>query len=349
VFHWLLAAAALTQIPAIDAPVVVQYSARYADLKVGSGPPAGPGKVLVVHYTLWLPDGKKIDSSVDRGTPFSFEQGKRRVIAGWEAGFEGMRVGGKRRLFVPYQLGYGIKGRGEIPPKSELIFDIELLDVREPEPLRTAIAPPGGHFEGISESMPTGSASISKEALAAAYRMNSLTPAGLLRDFSGNGNHGVVQADRVALLSSKAFDLDGPLTLAVRARLNSAKRPQELLVCAEKFGLGVTPEAKPRFADAAGGFQAFDDIKTGEWHSIVAIFRGVKGDPLSRKNLSVFVDGREVDGRLDSVWQPGKLKDRDACVIGPVDGEIEDLLLFGRAISEAEVGAHAVRRPSAAP
>ena len=94
---------------------------------------AEAGKVFSVHYTGWLLDGTKFDSSREK-KPLSFEQGKRKVIPGWDAGFEGMRVGGKRRLFIPYQLAYGEKGRGKIPPKAELIFDVELMDVQDPPP-----------------------------------------------------------------------------------------------------------------------------------------------------------------------------------------------------------------------
>ena len=107
---------------------------RYIEVSAGTGKLAEPGKVYVVHYTGWLKDGTKFDSSRDRTEPLSFEQGKRKVIPGWDAGFEGMRVGGKRRFIIPYQLAYGEKGRGKIPPKAELIFDVELMDVKDPPP-----------------------------------------------------------------------------------------------------------------------------------------------------------------------------------------------------------------------
>jgi len=119
------------QIPPVKGKIVVQYSMRYIDIAVGTGKPAEPGKFYVVNYTGWLKDGTKFDSSVDRGKPFSFQQGKRQVIAGWDSGFEGMRVGGKRRLLIPYQLAYGEAGRSNIPPKSDLTFDVELIDVRD--------------------------------------------------------------------------------------------------------------------------------------------------------------------------------------------------------------------------
>jgi peptidylprolyl isomerase len=121
-------------IPHVDGKIVNQYTMRYIEIEPGTGKPAEAGMVFVVHYTGWLYDGTKFDSSKDRGEPITFEQGKRKVIPGWDAGFEGMRVGGKRRFLIPYQLAYGEKGRGKIPPKADLIFDVELMDVKEPTP-----------------------------------------------------------------------------------------------------------------------------------------------------------------------------------------------------------------------
>jgi uncharacterized damage-inducible protein DinB len=118
-------------VPEVTGPVVENLAMHYIDIAVGSGAFAAPGKQYTVHYTGWLRDGKKFDSSVDRKEPLKFVHGRRLVIAGWETGFEGMKVGGKRRLFIPYQLAYGEQGNGPIPPKSELIFDVELLDVAD--------------------------------------------------------------------------------------------------------------------------------------------------------------------------------------------------------------------------
>jgi uncharacterized damage-inducible protein DinB len=105
---------------------------RYIDIVTGTGAPAAPGKKYIVHYTGWLTNGKKFDSSVDRGQPLDFVQGRKQVITGWDIGFEGMKVGGKRRLFIPPALGYAEKGAGQsIPPNADLIFDVELLDVKD--------------------------------------------------------------------------------------------------------------------------------------------------------------------------------------------------------------------------
>jgi FKBP-type peptidyl-prolyl cis-trans isomerase len=108
------------------------------DLKVGSGEVALPGAVVRVHYTGWLYDpkapegkGQKFDSSLDRGDPFVFPLGAGRVIRGWDLGVAGMQPGGKRRLVIPADLGYGERGAGgAIPPNATLTFDVELLNVR---------------------------------------------------------------------------------------------------------------------------------------------------------------------------------------------------------------------------
>jgi len=125
-------------IPAVTGPVKYEFALRYQDITIGTGDLAAPGNVYKVHYTGWLEDGTKFDSSLDRGQPIEFQQGAHRVIPGWDQGFAGMRVGGKRRLFIPWQLAYGEQGRGQIPPRANLIFDIELLAQRDPN----APAPP---------------------------------------------------------------------------------------------------------------------------------------------------------------------------------------------------------------
>ena len=101
------------------------------DLSEGSGTQAAVGHTVVVHYTGWLSDGSKFDSSRDRNEPFEFPLGRRWVIAGWDEGVQGMKVGGTRRLTIPPQLGYGAAGAGGvIPPNATLVFEVELLDLR---------------------------------------------------------------------------------------------------------------------------------------------------------------------------------------------------------------------------
>ena len=100
------------------------------DIVVGSGAEAKSGQKVSVHYTGWLTDGTKFDSSLDRGKPFSFTLGQRQVIQGWDQGVVGMKVGGKRKLTIPPEMGYGARGfPGAIPPDSTLVFEVELLGV----------------------------------------------------------------------------------------------------------------------------------------------------------------------------------------------------------------------------
>jgi FKBP-type peptidyl-prolyl cis-trans isomerase len=108
--------------------VTTSSGLQYIDLKVGTGGTARAGQTVTVHYTGWLENGKKFDSSVDRGQPFSFPLGAGRVIKGWDEGVQGMMVGGKRKLTIPSSLGYGARGAGSaIPPNATLIFEVELL------------------------------------------------------------------------------------------------------------------------------------------------------------------------------------------------------------------------------
>ncbi len=108
---------------------------KYTDTVVGTGATAASGQKVTVHYTGWLDQngtkGKKFDSSVDRGEPFAFGLGARQVIRGWDEGVAGMKVGGKRTLTIPPELGYGARGAGGvIPANATLIFDVELLKVQ---------------------------------------------------------------------------------------------------------------------------------------------------------------------------------------------------------------------------
>ncbi|HFE37654.1 MAG TPA: FKBP-type peptidyl-prolyl cis-trans isomerase [Gammaproteobacteria bacterium] len=103
---------------------------NYKDLEVGEGATAEAGQQVTVHYTGWLEDGTKFDSSLDRSEPFQFKLGMGMVIRGWDEGVAGMQVGGKRKLKIPSELGYGASGAGGvIPANATLIFDVELLAV----------------------------------------------------------------------------------------------------------------------------------------------------------------------------------------------------------------------------
>ncbi|GAC1456707.1 MAG: hypothetical protein PVSMB4_16890 [Ktedonobacterales bacterium] len=117
--------------PPIDGqPTTTPSGLQYIDVAAGTGAAASPGQRVSVHYTGWLTTGQKFDSSLDRRQPFDFALGRGQVIAGWDEGVAGMRPGGKRRLIVPANLGYGARGAGGvIPPNATLIFDVELLRI----------------------------------------------------------------------------------------------------------------------------------------------------------------------------------------------------------------------------
>jgi FKBP-type peptidyl-prolyl cis-trans isomerase FkpA len=113
------------------AEITTPSGLKYQDLALGDGAVAESGKSVTVHYTGWLTDGTKFDSSVDRGQPFAFTLGAGQVIRGWDEGVRGMKVHGKRRLTIPSDLGYGQQGAaGVIPPNATLIFEVELLGVK---------------------------------------------------------------------------------------------------------------------------------------------------------------------------------------------------------------------------
>jgi peptidylprolyl isomerase len=121
------------QAQAAGKPMTTPSGLQITDSKVGTGATPKPGQICVMHYTGWLYEngakGKKFDSSVDRGQPFEFPIGQGRVIAGWDEGVSTMKVGGKRTLIIPPEMGYGARGAGGvIPPNATLVFDVELVD-----------------------------------------------------------------------------------------------------------------------------------------------------------------------------------------------------------------------------
>ena len=169
------------KIPALPATApkcpAVNYQLTYIDTKIGTGELAAPKKWYTVHYTGYLLDGTKFDSSLDRGEPITFPYGAHRVITGWDTGFEGMHVGGKRRLFVPYQLAYGEAGRPPvIPEKAELIFDVELIAQSDTPPAPKTPPTPPAPPAGAKPATPPASGSAPATAPATAPAEKPTTP-----------------------------------------------------------------------------------------------------------------------------------------------------------------------------
>jgi peptidylprolyl isomerase len=185
VTHHTATATPATNIPKVVGIPKTLYALKYIDTKIGTGPLAissvlgttqANSKIewYTVHYTGWLTDGTKFDASLDHpgGEPITFPAGVRRVILGWDTGFQGMHVGGKRRLFIPYQLAYGETGKPPtIPAKSNLIFDIELVSQSDtpPQPKKPATPP-------TPPASPAAPATAPKPATDAAPPTTTPTP-----------------------------------------------------------------------------------------------------------------------------------------------------------------------------
>ena len=124
----------VTEMPGVDPNIEIVKTAsglQYQDQVVGTGAVAQAGQTVSVNYTGWLVDGSKFDSSADHGQPLEFTLGDGSVIPGWDEGVATMKVGGKRQLVIPAELGYGDTGSGAIPPGATLIFEVELLEIQE--------------------------------------------------------------------------------------------------------------------------------------------------------------------------------------------------------------------------
>ncbi len=233
-------------------------------------------------------------------------------------------------------------------------------------------------YVGISSTQPTGAAAIARDGLVAAYDMSTLNADGTLRDFGPNGHHGRLlgttpmqgfwsgarlfqkATDRIALPESAAFAIDGPLSIAIWFRVNALGLHQHLLACDDKFAVWLTEGNRLRFVDTVGdGAMTKDPLTNGRWYSFVGTFSGTRGERLTERNIQVYVDGRVVPVELvgqprdQPQWNPGRLYDSDACYIGfeshqgeamhqtlRFDGVIDELLVFNRPLTLAEIRAH---------
>ncbi|MEO8734958.1 MAG: FKBP-type peptidyl-prolyl cis-trans isomerase [Edaphobacter sp.] len=151
-----------SKIPRVPGIPKTLYTLKYIDTLIGTGPLAEPQKWYTVRYTGWTTDGTKFDSSYDHpgAAPITFPYGAQRVIIGWDTGFQGMHIGGKRRLFVPYQLAYGETGRPPvIPAKADLVFDVELVSMSDtpPQPPVPPTAPADSTEKPATEAAPSES------------------------------------------------------------------------------------------------------------------------------------------------------------------------------------------------
>lgn len=236
---------------------------------------------------------------------------------------------------------------------------------------------------GVTEDVPQGHPGVSADALVAAYDMSSLTTQGLLRDFSGNGLHGTIAgatpatglrggaysfsgdpAERIALPSASVFDLDGPLTVAAWFRIDTPNQHQHVIACDDKFVLWLKASDQVRIANTRSDFgETVEPLSSGEFHSVVGIFKGTAGDQIDTSNLEIWVDGELVEITVGSavsppVWRDGVLYPTDACYIGFEShqgradhadlgfyGLIDEVLVFGRALTPAEVALLAATTP----
>lgn len=152
------------------------FSLDYIDTKVGTGELAGAHSFYSINYTGYLLDGTKFDSSVDRGEPINIAYGMHQVIPGWDTGFAGMRVGGRRRLIIPYQLAYGPTAHGPIPAKSMLVFDVELLGISATPPAPKAPATPAAADKGATAPAEKPATAPAAPATAAPATPPATTP-----------------------------------------------------------------------------------------------------------------------------------------------------------------------------
>ncbi len=235
-------------------------------------------------------------------------------------------------------------------------------------------------YQGISDALPTGASGISTKDLVRSFDMTSLTKDGRLQDFAPGRNHGEIErisddaetrsfdsvADRIYLPENQTLELDGPLSIAVKLRVRQLGIHQHIFACDDKFALWITPDNLIRFSDADGhGVDSSLPVIQDEWFSLVAVYDGTKGDLVSESNPRLYFDGKPVEGILvnrnnasQPLWNPRDLFPSDACYIGfeshqgmeshktlSFMGDIDDLMLFSRALKESEIRIHAATKP----
>ncbi len=251
-------------VPAVTGKVVDAATLRFIDVKIGDGAPAQAGEQYTVRYTGWLRDGKQFDSSVGKD-PIEFVQGRRQVIAGWEMGFEGMRTGGQRRLFIPYQLAYGEQGRGSIPPKAELVFDVELL--------KTAPAPPAPAAADVLFSLANVESEVMQLAKAVPEEKYGWRPGPSVRTFQQVFLH-IAHGSRLILSIAQGNDPDD-----VKKMLDGASAYEQQPVSKEK----TIAELTGAFAEV---HKYLDEVRAQQLTRDMEFF----GQKTTRRGILVWLD-----------------------------------------------------------
>ncbi|MGD2133776.1 MAG: LamG domain-containing protein [Maricaulaceae bacterium] len=238
-----------------------------------------------------------------------------------------------------------------------------------------AITEESGAYLGVSERSPTGSGAISDDGLVVAYDFATYTDDGRLRDFGPFGNHGAVMrtestdgpfgtarvfrdlGDVVDLPEDSSLSLEGPLTVAIWLQLSTPNLHQHIFSCDDMYVLWTTNSNQYRLADtqANGMTTNAETTPIGTWHSVVGVLDATKGDALSPDNIRIYVDGVPLEGTIEPTWAPATLRTDNACQVGAAssgsvahtqlhfEGVVDELVVFSRALSEAEIAAFSRR------
>jgi hypothetical protein len=237
-------------------------------------------------------------------------------------------------------------------------------------------------YRGISDRHPTGSWHISSDSLVVAFDMETVRPDGRLQDFSPYGHHSILMgttnvtglfgdarqfrtpADRIDIPETPAFEIDGPLSIALWFQIDTPDLHQHILAADDKFVVWINQTNRIRFTDTRGnGLETQENIVAGQWYSLAAVFNGTFGTQLSEENIRLYLNGEAAPANLvgqpqdePPTWKPGQLYPSDAAYIGfeshqgepthqelSFEGLIDEVLVFSRALSLKEILTHAGR------
>lgn len=231
-------------------------------------------------------------------------------------------------------------------------------------------------FVGASDETPSGSTAISSEGLVASYNFETYTSDGQLKDFSAFENHGKIKRrkeavglfgkarvfenleDVIDLPESASLNLNGPLTITAWLQLSKSNMHQHILSCDDIYVLWTTEENQYRLADTQGhGFVTKPETSnTEKWHSVTAVLYASRGENLDNNTIKIFIDGKAIEGNFKDAWAPATLRPVNGCLIGASSslskshqelefkGVIDELQVFSRALTDAEIKAYANRK-----